>query len=419
MLRPGFRARRERRCGFPVSCPDGRHFLYTSLPADSSGKLRICVGSLDGAKPRVVLRAEAGAIYAESGLASLPAARQCWRHSDSMPSALKLIGDPVPLGDLAQNSQFSGASSASASRSGVLAFATFDIPPVHLEWLDFRGNSLGTVPGVVGGFVRPLLSPDEHRVLLNGIEPGIASYIAVADLDRGVVSRLTPETIQASEPLWSPDARSIAYLEDSKGASIVVRSLEDETRHEYVTNDPAFKRLDDWTPDGRGIVYERLDSATKWDVWLLPLDGSGPPRPLLHSTANEERCSLSPNGRWLAFQSDESGAHEVYVVPFGSPGARYQLTNGGGFYPIWRRDGAGILFFDPRRPVSIMQCDLQPGPGLSLGAPHEGGRVPDDLSAGADFSRDGKRLLTLRPAEKPRPQTVTVLQNWTSALRKP
>ena len=250
----------------------------------------------------------------------------------------------------------------------------------------------------------------------NGSSP--ASHIALVDLDRGVVSRVTPEGISASEQLWSPDGRSVAYVEDSRRSAIVVQSLVDETRHEYVTNDPSFKSLDGWTPEGRSIIYERLDSATKWDIWLLPLEGSEAPRPLVHSPTNEERSSLSPDGRWLAYHGDESGTNEVYVLPFGAQGMRYQVTNGGGSFPLWRRDGTGLTFYDPRRANSIMQADLKPGAELSLGAPRELGRVPDDLN-GADFSRDGKRLLTLRPAEKSRPQSITVLQNWTSALRKP
>ena len=106
------------------------------------------------------------------------------------------------------------------------------------------------------------------------------------------------------------------------------------------------------------------------------------------------------------------------MVPFGSPGMRYQVSNGGGLSPEWRRDGAGLFFEDPRQPYAIMQADLRPGAQLSMGAPRDVGRVPDDLQ-GIDASRDGKRLLVLRPAEKARPQTFTVVQDWQAGLRRP
>jgi hypothetical protein len=199
---------------------------------------------------------------------------------------------------------------------------------------------------------------------------------------------------------------------------VTVGSLVDDSQKTYLQNDPAFKRLYGFTPDGRGLIYGRLDSATKWDVWLLMLDGSAPPRPLLHAGGNELGASLSPDGRLLAYTSDESGISEVYVVPFGAPGMRYQVTSGGGLFSVWSHDSTRLFLALAKEPNTIMQAGVLPGRVFALGDTKRMGRVPDD-SQGLDLTADASRIIACMPAEKARPQTVTVVQNWPAALKRP
>jgi hypothetical protein len=151
---------------------------------------------------------------------------------------------------------------------------------------------------------------------------------------------------------------------------------------------------------------------------MLPLEGDSTPRPLVRTPANEEVASPSPDGRWLAYQTDESGTVEVCVQPFGTPGMKYQVTTGGGSLIGWSADGRQLRFLQTRQPQVILQADVQPGTEFALGPARSWAKLPEEVGW-VQFARDGKRLLALMPAEKARPQTLTLIQNWQGVLRKP
>ncbi len=401
---------------FPYFLPDGRHFLYSSLPGDSTGAGRLCVGSLDGGAPRVVAHTETGGIYAPPGWLlytrlGVPMAQRF----DAR--ALKVSGEPHALGDLALGNSFGGSSWLSVSGTGVLAYSTFDPVPTRLAWLDLQGHELPSPPFSSGNYFTPVISPDGHRALVTSADKAQNRFVMLADLDRGILTRLTEPELLAGSPRWSPDGQRFACVEEAIRERIVVRSLADGSQRIYLADDPAFKRPDGWTPDGRFLLYGRLDPATKWDEWVLPLDG-GAPRPLLHTTANEQNARLSPDGRWVAFESDESGTQEVYVVPFASPALRYQVTTGGGAVITWTRDSKRLIFVSAKTPNVAMQAEVQPGARFALGAPRVQARLPEQVTNGADLDPSGTRLLAIMPAEAPRPQTVTVVQNWPALLRR-
>jgi Tol biopolymer transport system component len=410
-------ARGETALRFPVFLPDGRHFLFSSLPSDSTGRGRICVGALDGSAPRVLLHAESGVAYAEPGwLLYTRKSKLTAQRFD--PRALKLVGEPVAIGDIAQGGNFGGSALVSASRTGELAFVTRDPVPARLAWLDLQGRQVATLAVPKGNFYGPRLSPDRHLVLMSALDLEQNETVMLADLERGIVSRVTGQDESAAFPIWGPDGNRFAYMTDTAQQHFVVRSTLDDSRRLFLTADPAFKRLQGWSADGRYLIYDRLDSATKWDVWALPLEGGGPPLPLARTGANEQGGALSPDGRWVAFDSDESGTQEAYVVPFGSTGMRYQVTNGGGFNLGWSRDGRHLRYALSNRPGVVVQADVQPGATFALGQAHELAHVAEEL-AGADLDEASQRIIALVPAEKARPQTVTVIQNWQAALKQP
>ncbi len=401
---------------FPVFLPDGRHFLFSGVPAGADGKGGLYVGSLDGGKPRALARVETGAIYCDPGwLVTTRSFSLVAQRFDS--GAQRLVGEPVSLGDGPGGSQFSGAPVVSASQTGTLAFLTRSIPLQRLSWMDLEGHELGT-PGIANGlYLRVYLSPDGRRALLIGISDDLTNYVALADLERGTVSRLSAPNENATVATWSPDGRRIAYLDESK-ETLVIRSLADGSSRSYLGSDHAYKRLDQWTRDGRFLLYERLDASTKWDEWLLPVDGDSTSRPVVRSQFNDEFGAVSPDGRWIEFVSDETGIQEVYVRAVASEGLKYQVTNGGGGVVGWSHDGASLLFTRASQPGVVYRAPVHAAEEFALGAPSVFARLPDDLTS-ADAPADAKRLFVIRPAETPLPQTVTVLQNWQSALRRP
>jgi hypothetical protein len=165
------------------------------------------------------------------------------------------------------------------------------------------------------------------------------------------------------------------------------------------------------------LLYGRLDAVTKWDIWLLPLDG-GPPRTLLATPANETSGGISSDGRWISYQSDESGPAETCIAPFATPGLKYQVTIGGGGGGF-SFDGKRFYYLLTRDPNVIRVADIRSEPSLSLGASRVAFHMPADNNSPWDLAHDEHRMLRLLPTEKATPQAVTILQNWPSAVRRP
>jgi len=304
----------------------------------------------------------------------------------------------------------------SAARDGTLAFMTREDLPVRAAWYDVAtGRKLGEPPLATGLYGFLSLAPDGRRALLGDATDPTRIDLVLADLDRGVISRLTQSPENVGGAAWSKDGTQIAYL-DQTSRTIKVHSLADGTTHELLADDHAFKRVYAWMPDGKALLYGRLDAVTKWDIWMLPI-GGGPPAPVLRSPANDEGAGVSPDGRWLNYQSDESGVSEACVAPIATPGLKYQVTIGG---------GAGGFAYDGKRfyaglakdPSTVRVALIRTEPTFSLGPLEPAFRLPEG-NASWDLTHDEKRLLVLMPTEKPSPQAATVLQNWRAAIRKP
>ena len=400
---------------FPQFLPDGRHFLFTSVPPGPDGKFGLFVGSLDGAPPRLLKRVETGAVYCEPGW--LLTTRDNVLVAQRFDAGTRqLRGDPVRLGDRPYGSQYSGGALVSASRTGALAFTTLTVPAQRLCWIDLAGHETG-IPGFANGLhFEAVVSPDDRRALLAGGSDDYTGNVSLVDLERGTVSRVTEPKEDVSSPVWSPDGQSIAYVDRS--LTFVVRSLADGTSRRLLSSDHAYKRLDGWSRDGRYLLIERLDPTSKWDVWLLPVEGDSTLKVAVRSPANDQQARLSPDGRWVAYTSDETGIGETYVSAVGSAGLKYQVTNGGGGPWYWARDGKSLVFVKADRPADLLRAVVQPTPEFSLGPASMFLRLPEDITYSYPDSAE-QRFLTLRPVEKLERQTITLIQNWPAALRKP
>ena len=399
---------------FPLWLPDGRHFLFVTVPAGPDGKGGLCVGSVDGGPTREIARLESGVAWAEPDwlLTSRNGVLVAWRFNAG---ARKLVGDPVVIGDPLVNSQWAGGPLLSASRTGTLALETREDIPVKPTWYDLLGgHDLGATPVPPGLYAAVTLAPDDHRALLSVWSDPTRTDLLIADLDRGVTSRLTQPPEAADIGVWSRDGTRIAYL-DGETESIRVRSLVDGSMRVFLADDHAYKRVMNWTPDGTCVIYGRLDPVTKWDLWLLPVDG-GPPRPLLRTPANEQGAEVSPDGRWLKYTTDESGVAEACIAPLATPGLRYQVTIGGGDGGF-STDGKRFYFIEGKEPAVVKVAPIRTEPTLSLGPASVAFHLPQE-AGNWDFAHDERRLLRLEPTEKPAPQAATLLQNWRGALRK-
>jgi len=402
---------------FPQFLPDGRHFLFSSLPAHA-GKFDTYVGSLDSPKRRLLLSAGSGVTWAPPGhLLFSRDGKLIAQGFDA--KAMRLRGEPVSLGDATSPTSRSGGPIATASMTGAVAYATLRVTNQRLAWVDLAGRELARVPLPPGPYAFGSLSPDDRRVALQRTESADASDIWIADLERGVATRFTDEPGTNEGPSWSPDGSRIAYMWSDNSPQVVkVKSFVGDSVSTFLKSDPLFKQTNGWSPDGHSIVYARLDPATQWDLWVLPMDDHHEPRPYLRTRFNEANGSVSPDGRWIAYDSDESGQSEVYVQSFPIPGSKYQVTTGGGTNYGWTRDGKRLVFALNSDPIHGYVAEVQSGTEFRLGTPHPGITPPKD-ARGLQPDHTGKRLLALFPAGKdPAPSITVVLGGLPGASRR-
>ncbi len=400
---------------YPLFLPDGKHFLFSTIPAGPDGKGGLELGSLDGGPTRELARVEVGPAWAAPGW--LVSTRNRVLVADRFDRrGFAVAGQPVTLGVHPQPTSYSGAPVVSASRNGTLAWVTSSPVPRRLAWFDLQGREVGTVPLPAAFYSSLSLARDGRHALLQVDDENFHGSIVLADLERGVTTRLSQPDEEATAGILSPDGTRAAYLDDLTQLVHLV-SVADGSRTTLLAGDRAYKQLYGWTPDGRSLLYGRLDAVTRWDVWLAPVDG-GDPKPLVRTPANEGGAGISANGRWLAYQSDaNSGTTDEYLQSLVSPGMPYQVTVGGGGGG-WPHTGNRFFFGDARAPGVVRAAEVREGAGLTLGPSSVVGRAPADAVA-INPAPDDRRFLAIVPAGPPRPQTITVLEHWTSAIRKP
>jgi Tol biopolymer transport system component len=246
-------------------------------------------------------------------------------------------------------------------------------------------------------------------VVLSRTEAPGASDLWIANLERGVVTRFTDDPGEIEAVAWSPDGTRIAYLwSDNSPQVIKVKSVVGNTVETFLDSDPLFKTLGGWTRDGRSIIYGRLDPQTQWDLWVLPLDGDRTPRAYLTTRFNELGGSISRDGRWIAYLSDESGRQEAYVQSFPVPGGKYQVTNGGANWVGWPPDGRHLAYHLSSDPNHTLEAELQGGSEFRRGPPRVFVTLPKD-ERGLSGDHELKRLLALLPAGKDPTPSITVV----------
>jgi len=392
---------------FPQFLPDGRHFLFSALPA-RDGKYDIYVGSLDSPERRLLMSAGTGVTWAPPGY--LLYARDGKLIAQGFDAkALELRGDPVPLGDAVTGTMGSGGPIASASETGSVAYGTYQPTHQRLAWVDLSGREIAQIPVEPGPYSNPSLSPDDRRAVLVRTESADASGLWIADLERGVVTRFTDEPGQIGGVLWSPDGTRIAYMWDDNSPQVLkVKSLADNSVETFLDSDPLFKFIQGWTPDGRGIIYTRLDPQTQWDLWVLPLDGDRTPRAYLNTRFSETAASVSWDGRWMSYLSDESGRVEAYVQSFPVPGGKYQVTTGGARWVGWSPDGRHLGYEKPSDPNHVFVAEILPGSDFRLGPPRVFQTIAKD-ARGSVADHAWKRELTLLPSGKDPTPSITVV----------
>jgi Tol biopolymer transport system component len=395
----------------PTFLPDGRRFLYVSWPG-RAGRVETLVASLDDPRPKPLLRASSVATFAPGGYV-LFTRDQIVLAQRLDPGSARLLGEPQPIGELPVVS-FSrlGAPVLTGASTGLLAFGSELRWMSRLQWFDRAGVPGATVP-IPAGYQLAGLSPDGRYAALSLPTSYIDADLWLLDLASGIITRLTHEPGQELYAVWSPDSRRFAYSSDrSNPAELYVREMANLEREERLGSQVFNTNPASWSRDGRFLFFDLQTAQSGSDLWYLPLDGARRAVPYLRTPFNESSGMLSPDGHWLAYASDESGASELYVQSFPVSGQKVRVSAHPSTWALWSADGRQLFFSGPD--LAMMEVDVQTAPELRVSRPRLLFHLPPTM-VNWEGTTDGRFLVQVKDAGTP-PPTISVIVNWTALL---
>ena len=402
----------------PFFLPDGRHFFYRSAVRNLQGG-PIYLASLDSSERKLVLNADSSnVVYTQGHLLFLRETTLMAQPFD--PRRIVLTGEAFPVAEQIQTQGNPLAGVFSASENGVLAYQTGTaMDGFTLTWLDRSGKKIGILgePAIYGDLE---LSPDGKRASVGIPEPGKGRNIWIYDVARSLKTRFTFDAAMEAQSIWSPDGSRVVFSSNRKGHYDLYQNASDGSGTEaLLLEDNLDKYPESWSADGRFILYGSTGGPTGNDLFVLPLTGDRKPVPFLNTQFNESYGRFSPDGRWVAYRSNESGKFEIYVAPFPGPGGKRQISTSGGGFPRWRRDGTEIFYLAPDNKLMVAAVSGK-GSSFEVGAvkPLFDTRVFTGLRYPYDVAADGQRFLVNTVPGQASSAPVTVVVNWTAGLKK-
>ena len=411
----------------PWFLPDGRRFLYLSVSRRQPENSGIYVHNLDangGTNSSTrILTSGFGAAFVKGG--DRKPGHLLFVRDDALfaqnfdPESLQLSGQSVriaePVGSFLDFAFFS------ASENGVLAFRTPD-EKLRLTWLDRRGNVIEHV-GEPERYVGLALSPDQTRavtvVLVKGSAPGQDLWLT--DLPSGRSSRLTFDARLEQWPVWSPDGRRIVFSASGGIGSLFEQFVSGDEKARALLETSEHKIPSSISHDGRFLLYDTVSAATRLDVWVLPLTGARKPYPLIRRPFDQHQAQFSPDGKWVAYVSNEAGRQEVLVCAFLPLSAKDDETErksvivskSGGTAPRWRSDGKELLYITPEGAIASVPVSL--GPELKVGLPTT---LFQTNGVGPEWgvAPDASKFLVMAPASGAALTSFSLIFNWQEML---
>jgi hypothetical protein len=387
--------------------PDGKHFLYVART--THGLYRIAMGSLDSEESKLVLEDAYSPAYAAGFLFFSKQGNEVFAQPFD-PDTAKISGKAIPLAN---------AGRVSAAGDAILAYQEISTTS-RLEWFDHSGNPLGTL-GEVAEHFSPKISPDgKHVLAIVGDPQSGTEDLWSFPVSGGVSTRLTFGPGDKAWSVWSPDGKYIAYgTATGENRALFRKPADGSGEAENLFTLPEFRPVAvDWSPDGRSLSYDVYNSKEgREENWVLPLVGDKKPFQVAHVDASQYDGNFSPDGRWFAYFSYESGRPEVYVVPFPGPGGKYQISHTGGWLVRWAK--AGKLFYSTLG-NRLMEADLALGStSLQVKSIHPlfEMNLPNTAAPLFDVTPDGEKFVAVT-SDRPESSSITLVTNWTALLKK-
>jgi eukaryotic-like serine/threonine-protein kinase len=414
------RNRMEQSNRWPTFLPDGKHFLY--LAANFGGAIEknaIFVGSLDGNEKRFVLSADSNVAYADPGYLFY------WKDGSLIgrrfdPRTYAVSSDAVTLADGVQYFPQTDLALFATAGSGPLVFQTGKgVDKSQFIWFDRSGKEVGTI-GPQGWFANPKVSPDGSRIAFEQTDrDGRHVDIWVLGLANGGMNRLTFGPGLNEQPVWSPDGRQIAFGSNQTSAwGVSVKNSDGSgMQNEIVPSTGGREGVWDWSPDGK---YQLLLENGKTKYRSVE---DGKVTPLLDSKWDIRNGQFSPDGKWIAYSTNETGTWEIFVSPFPSGNGKWQVSRGGGEEPRWRRDGKEMFFLSADSkimavPVKMMDNNFESGAPVALFQAHLRQPISAMDVVSYDVSADGQKFLVNTKMVDPNPAPMSIILNWRAQMEK-
>jgi Tol biopolymer transport system component len=400
--------------GWPVFLPDGKHFLYMGGISTDDGTLM--VKSIDSPESTPILKTTSKVAYAAPGY--LLFIRDQTLVAQPFDAAKhKTTGEPFPIGEGLGIDNVGGAS-FSISNNGVLAFRSGEQQGRRLLWVDRSGKTTMAL-AEFRNYADTAISPDGKRVAFDVNDGAGKADIWIRDLARDVTTRFTFDKERDFAPVWSPDGKRIVYSRENKTAwDLYVKDAAGTGEPQLLLESAENKFVTDWSKDGSHVIFASLGKDTNWDIYALPVSGDRKPIPLVKTKFSEHGGVLSPDGKYLAYRSSESGQTEIYVQEFPEAKSKYQVSTSGGFDPFWRGDGRELYY--RTRDRKIVAVPIQPGATFNSGTPQPLFESTFAVINARGLYRptaDGQRFLVVAPLGRDAIPPTTVVLNWTAAPR--
>ncbi|MEO6213696.1 MAG: protein kinase [Vicinamibacterales bacterium] len=399
------RERRERRTLWPSFLPDGKAFLYVSMMEDDSGGIR--VGHFDGSSSDV-LPVKSSVQYVDPGYIVLSEDSTLIARKFS-PDTGTVSGDPIPLAERVMSFSSSGVAHFSASRNGVVAFQA-NKDESRIAAFDRTGRESAEVRPR-GNYQYLRVSRDGRELLFDRANPRTTTFdVWLLEMDRDVETPVTSDAATEVDGVWAPGAVIFAAAR-GRAPRLFRRALDTglETPLAPITDESAMQIAPDVSPDGKWVIYSQRSPRGTFDLFVVPATG-GTPSAFRSSPFNEIRARFSPDGRFVAYTSNESGRPEIYVEPFPAGGARRTVSSGGGVFGRWSRDGRELFYVKSN--MQMMNVPMHLSPSLEIGKASILFPIPGNKGWGDyDVTPDG-RFIAIVPLQYAAEQPLTVIVNW-------